>query len=205
LAALVLVLREKPCNLTFHHLPNLTTLAPKRLGVKCFEVASRAAVFVAGLRKLPLCGGSVHAASLAAPGHRLPLRPLASQATDGGLRPLPRPSEPSLQRSSAPSKSLRAGGNALIRAPPNFCIDCAASILRARPRGLPDHGQIREQEGGRHNGGVRTLASYRSPDLLAPTRCMPPQSIPEVTQKSDTVIDRFGHFAGLTCACPPQM
>ena len=48
---------------------------------------------------------------------------------------------------SVPSISHRAGGNTLIRARPNFCIDCAVGILLTHLRGLPDHGQFSEQAG----------------------------------------------------------
>jgi hypothetical protein len=40
-----------------------------------------------------------------------------------------------LQASSGLSMGRRAGGSALIPAPPHFCIDCAANILQVRPRG----------------------------------------------------------------------
>jgi hypothetical protein len=73
LAAFVLVPRKKPRNLMFHHLPNLTTLPPTRQGEKCLEVASRSGVLLAGLRKLALCGGSVHAALLSTTWDRLSL------------------------------------------------------------------------------------------------------------------------------------
>jgi hypothetical protein len=73
LAALLLMLRKKPRNLTFHHLPSLTTLPPTRQGVKCFEVASRSGVLLAGLRKLALCGGSVYTALLPTTWDRLAL------------------------------------------------------------------------------------------------------------------------------------
>jgi hypothetical protein len=73
LAALVLVLRKKPRNLTFHRFPGLTTLAPKHLGVKCFEVASRSGVLLGSLHKLALCYRSIHTALLSTTWDRLTL------------------------------------------------------------------------------------------------------------------------------------
>jgi hypothetical protein len=67
------MLRKKPRNLTFHRFPGLTTLASKRLGVKCFEVASRSGVLLGSLRKLALCYRSIHTAHLPTTWDRLAL------------------------------------------------------------------------------------------------------------------------------------
>jgi hypothetical protein len=63
---------KQPFDLAFDYLPSLTTLPPKFLGEKFFQVTLRARVLLGSSRKLALCGGSVHAASLATPRHRLP-------------------------------------------------------------------------------------------------------------------------------------
>jgi hypothetical protein len=73
LAALLLVLRKEPLNLALDCFPSMTTLPPKLLGEKFFQVAARTGVLLRSSCKLALRGGSVRTALLAAPGHRLAL------------------------------------------------------------------------------------------------------------------------------------
>ncbi len=70
-AALLLVLRKQPFNLALNYLPSLTTLPPKLLGEKRFQVALRLGLLLGSSRELALCRRSVHAAPLPTPGHRL--------------------------------------------------------------------------------------------------------------------------------------
>ena len=91
----------------FHHLSGLTTLLPKLLGEKCFQVASRSGVLLGSSRKLALCGRSVHAAPLSAPGHRLPF----------GLELLEQPTatlDHSCDRPRLPFRSFRARREATV-------------------------------------------------------------------------------------------
>jgi hypothetical protein len=73
LATLLLVRRKKPRNLTFRHLPSLTTLPPRRQREKCFEVASRSGVLLGSLRKLTLFKRSIMTALFPTEGDRLSL------------------------------------------------------------------------------------------------------------------------------------